>query len=142
MTALKKLLEKVWRYSRPVRLTVPQPQFNEQDLVWLDKFVIACPNEWDSMVVGRVVGFLPRSSGVLIVDDMVSGSQVIVFSPRVEYSEEALFALARMTPYERYNHISVNSTVGPDKPRTGQEPLTVEDYAEIAVRVAALQKQH
>lgn len=109
---------------------------------WEGKIIIACPNEWDSMVIGLVTGTLPRSHDVLLVEDFIRGTCRVVFSPRVEYSPAALERLARLNPYERYNAlVDPMFAVRPDKRKSGEESLRVDEYfARVERGLATLQK--
>lgn len=101
----------------------------------LGKFIIACPNEWDSMVVGDVVGFLPNSLEIPIVNDRVRGEERIVFSPFVPFTLGALQELAKLNPYERYNRLAKHSSVDAEKPRSGEELMSPEQYLKLGLQL-------
>jgi hypothetical protein len=119
------------------------PTTEEDGLTWLKnnmkpskvqgEVVIACPNEWSCMVIGRVQGEL--ENGILVIDDFVSGKVQIVFSPWVKFDISELKTLSALNPYERYNRVAKNSSVDMSKPKLGTDELTFGDYLyRISVR--------
>ncbi len=92
-----------------------------------DELVIACPNEWEPMSVGIIQGEF-GSGGVVLLDDFVSGEQLMCFAPWVPYSPQTLRELAALNPYERFNRVARNCSIDADKPRSGEDHLTLQDY--------------
>lgn len=115
---------------------MPQLSPEESGLVWLEdnirpssmngKVIIACPNEWCSMHVGRVIGEI--DCGLLVIREFISKSTAVVCSPWVLYSSDELKALCVLNPYERYNKIAKHTTIDTSKPKSGIDEMTFEDY--------------
>lgn len=94
--------------------------------------VIACPNEWQNMVIGCVEGEL--TNGILIIRDFVTDSQLVVFSPWVKFSVEELKHLCSLNPYQRYNKVAKSSSVDMCKPKSGIDSMTFEDYMSCVLK--------
>lgn len=100
--------------------------------------VIACPNEWQPMVIGTIKGYEGRFGNIPFVTDWVSGEEVMCFAPLTVFSDEAFALLVLMNPYERFNHVAMYAEVELGKPKRGND-IPVEEYiSKVGVGLAAL----
>lgn len=85
--------------------------------------VIIVPNEWGNPVVGFGKEIMEiGSSAVLVVENYLTGEDVVCGGVRMDYSRQKLEALLKLDPYERWAVLAVN-TVGHenyDKPKSGK----------------------
>ena len=96
---------------------------------------MGCPKQWADMVIGQVVG---HRDGVEIVLDLISGQELELDCPAVEYSARYLAVLAKMTPVERYAMLTHQSMLGPKLISTSQVSLWSEAQYQARVREAGL----
>lgn len=74
----------------------------------IGKKIIACPNEWEDMVIGVIECYMNHNgdlSSIPVVKDVLTGRTLIVFSPFVPYSRGMLGALLKLNPLQRYSVI-------------------------------------
>ena len=88
------------------------------------------------MVIGQVTGY---SADIEMVQDLVSGKELLMRYPRVGYSPRHLAVLAKMTPYERFNLLSNNHKIRQKTIPVPPVPLWSEAQYQFCVRQAGLQ---
>lgn len=85
---------------------------NELELM-IGKPVISISNEWSNPVIGfgkRVDLITMAKTPVLIIEDYVSGEDILSFSVPFYFSEQRLFALSKLDPFEICSIIYKNSS--------------------------------
>ena len=68
--------------------------------------VIVLSNEWEDLLVGtavRIEYITKASQPVLVIKNCFTGREVLTFSQVLQFDEETLVALLKLTPYERWN---------------------------------------
>lgn len=78
----------------------------------IGKPVISISNEWNNPIIGfgKRIEFITRAkTPVLIIEDYVSGNDMMVLSVPFYFSEQRLFALSKLDPFEICSIIYKNS---------------------------------
>lgn len=86
-------------------------QFIELEMM-IGKPVISISNEWDNPIVGfgkRIEFITQAKTPVLIIEDYVSGQDVLVLSTPFYFSEQRFNALSKLDPFEICSIIFRNS---------------------------------
>lgn len=86
-------------------------QFIELSMM-IGKPVISISNEWDNPIVGfgkRIEFITKAETPVLIIEDYVSGEDVLVLSTPFYFSEQRFNALSKLDPFEICSIIFRNS---------------------------------
>lgn len=84
---------------------------NELELM-IGKPVISISNEWNNPTIGfgkRIEFITKAETPVLIVEDYVSGKDMMLLSVPFYFSEQRLFALSKLEPFEICSIIYKNS---------------------------------
>ncbi len=137
MEMTMKWISRVLRFVRLVETQTPLVDARRalEQRFQLGSWVIGCSNEWENMVIGPVTGY---SADIEMVQDLVSGKELMMVCPMVGYSPRHLAVLSKMTPYERFDLLSKNHKIRQKTIPALPIPLWSEAQYQFCVRQAGL----
>lgn len=100
----------------------------------MDDYVICISNEWEDMLIAKVVSIDQHHSGSIlpIVQDIVTGVRFLSFSILIPFRISVLEQLCKLNPYERWAYMSKQwHYLDMKEPANRPNLMTFEEYQKI-----------